>query len=870
MRLRPTTTTLALLIGVLVFSSQWVSQRINTDVLVSTVREREIDKINTVSNLLQGLIAQHGNEAHLVADLLASDPAVADALALKEPARSAKLADKLDDFIRMGRAQTLEITDTNETVIYQAPNRQGMGQQATAWGVSEALAGTGNLVSARESDGVVMRATEPLRAHHEIKGTISIGLAFDAAFMDKLSSQVGANLSLLSANGVVGSAHAIAGEKFDSQAVVEAFQKKIPVYQINAEEHLTSVYLPILIVDEAYVILAKIDSARAYQLIEEGKQRSELFAFLIFLCSVVVGIFALHVVLNPLRQLRKRAEQTAVELTGESIQESDRDEVTSVVTVLDTLTQRLVLRNQELVQAKAEAEAASVAKSQFLASMSHEIRTPINGVLGMAELLQHTPLNPEQSRFLGAIVSSGRALHDLLSDILDLSKIEEGKIQMERVDFDLIAGVSDISKVYREIAGTHSIVLKTDISGLTTRWVSGDPTRLRQVLSNLLGNAMKFTKNGKVRLRGEPLASPPGDSQLWFRFTVEDTGIGMTPEVLEKLFQRFAQADVSTTRQFGGSGLGLAICRHLVEMMGGSIHASSEPGLGSTFWFDVPFGPAETPHTAPREEASALTLTGMKILVAEDNSINQLVIKQLLGRLGASVTIAENGELAFELVKRKPFDVVFMDCQMPVMDGYESTRKIRAWERLQMNRRALPIIALTANAFESDRDACFAAGMDDFVTKPISAAILTQVLQRHLSAKITTANATEAQPVAKTRTPVFDPAALNDLPMVADGSNPEFVEQMLRLFVEDTKMTFPTMDQAIQSGDITTFKRQVHTIKSSAAQVGAMVLSAEAQWQEAQIRNGQPAQAGWIERLRQEFERFEQAVAVSRNLGIPI
>lgn len=227
MQLRPTTTTtLALLIGVLVLSSQWVSQRINTDLLASTVREREIDKINTVSNLLQGLIAQRGNEAQLIADLLAADPVVADALALKEPARTDKLTGELADFIRMGRVQSLEITDTNETVIYQAPNRQDLGQQATAWGVSEALTGASSLVSVRESGGVVMRAIEPLRADGEIKGTISIGLAFDAAFMDKLSSQVGAKLSLLSASGAIGTAQG--SEKIDNTAMVEAFQKKSP------------------------------------------------------------------------------------------------------------------------------------------------------------------------------------------------------------------------------------------------------------------------------------------------------------------------------------------------------------------------------------------------------------------------------------------------------------------------------------------------------------------------------------------------------------------------------------------------------------------------------------------------------------------
>ena len=528
---------------------------------------------------------------------------------------------------------------------------------------------------------------------------------------------------------------------------------------------------------------------------------------------------------------------------------------------------------QELIEARRIAEAASHAKSQFLSAMSHEIRTPLNGVLGMAELLQHTRLDTDQSRYVGAIASSGCALHALLGDILDLAKIEEGEVQLEHIDFDLASLLSEILDIYSELASTRGLVLVSELQA-TGAWVNGDSGRLRQVVSNLLGNATKFTARGEVRFRSENLPARAGDRRTWQRFTVEDTGMGIAGEAMDKLFQRFSQADDSTTRKFGGSGLGLVICKHLIELMGGNIQVHSAPGQGSRFWFDLPFDPATAPHAAPHAATQgapkALHHAGVRILLAEDSLVNQQVIKGLLGHLGAAVTVADNGELALEQFRQGRFDLVLMDCQMPVMDGFEAARRIQAWEQNEPGRSPTPIVALTANALAGDRAACLAAGMSDYLAKPITMASLARTVGRNLPDLLQEATLPRV-PAAGQSDPAaaFDPSVLNALPMVADGSDTGFADQILELFVERAKTALDTIDQAVLDRDLASLERSVHTLKSSAAQVGAMALSAQAERQELLLRAGAPAQANWPALLRQAFDEFELALGRHRPAAGP-
>ena len=345
-------------------------------------------------------------------------------------------------------------------------------------------------------------------------------------------------------------------------------------------------------------------------------------------------------------------------------------------------------------------------------------------------------VEPDQARYVQAISTAAHALHELLGDILDLSKIEEGKVRIERVDFDPAQLLAGVAAIYRELGVARGVAVQTAIDLQALPSVSGDPTRLRQVVINLLGNALKFTSVGTVTLRAEPAARRCDDARPWIRVSVQDTGIGMTPEQMAQLFQRFSQADSSTTRRFGGSGLGLVICKHLVELMGGSIQAHSAPGRGSTFWFEVPLeaalepqptvvstsapAPAETLPVAPRPA---------HVLVVEDNAVNCLVVQAMLERLGMTVTLAHDGAQAVEAVQAQPVELVLMDCQMPVMDGYEATRRIRSSNHANAQ---LPIVALTANALAEDRQRCDAAGMNDYLPKPVTGEALAAVLLRHL------------------------------------------------------------------------------------------------------------------------------------------
>ena len=605
--------------------------------------------------------------------------------------------------------------------------------------------------------------------------------------------------------------------------------------------------------------------------------------FLFFIAAIMAFLlgawmFTRRTIVSPVGALTQHIVdiRDATDLEN-SLQSTGSDEIGDLQNEFASLAKRLGKAQRDLESARDQALAVSNAKSDFLAKMSHEIRTPMNGVLGMIELLASSPLDKVQKRYMHSIQDSANTLLDILSDILDFSKIEAGKLELEKRAFNLNSFAADVADSMSGLAEQKGLRFNNILPEGPPVNVEGDPVRLRQILTNLLGNAIKFTERGSVLLK-VTAEQETGDHDL-VTFEVIDTGIGIAPRKQQQIFQSFVQEDGSTTRRFGGTGLGLTISKQLVEMMGSQLHLESKRHKGSRFWFTLRLradrsgdmtGIDQTFSHVYGEldaESDAMQPLSGRVLVAEDNDVNQAVAVGMLDAMGVESQVVANGHDAVEAFRNQSFDAILMDCQMPRLDGYDATAEIRA---IEAGSGAAPvrIIAVTANALAGDMEKCIAAGMDDYLRKPFK----SEQLHASLSKVLPTGEKTPGEDKNKPLSPVIelftteepdaiDSTALDSLAALPHADDKDLAEQVIRTYIKTSLDQMTRLGEAIDSADADCIRTAAHSLKSSSANVGATRLAELCASIETSTRASDRASAVTLQRqIKNEYPRVIEAL----------